>query len=173
MKRLMELAGFLAAHGMWSFDEDGALTPFAGYEMPDGARGLVRFVDASLEAGVANARYYIENNLQHAAMAVMVFDGSYMADGSPVQALLVEGRKYRVADGDAPGALAVAIPYRPATESTDLDILFPELLQFETDGESFDLLEAFFGGLDSHGPAAEFWEQHARFERRMPATLAS
>jgi hypothetical protein len=165
MKRLMELAGFLAAHGMWSFDEDGALTPFAGYEMADGARGLVRFLDATLEAGIENGRAYIEHNFQQATMAVMVSDGFYAAEGTQIRALIVEGRKY----GDEPGSLAIAVPYRSPEGAAPLDILFPELLQFVWGGEGFDLLDAFFEGLESHGPAAEYWQEHARFERRKNA----
>jgi hypothetical protein len=102
-------------------------------------------------------------------MAVMVSDGSYVVEGTRIQALMVEGRKY----GDEPGAIVIAVPYRPATATAPLDILFPELVQFSWAGEGFDLLETFFSGLDSHGPAAEFWDQHARFQRQHPAAKAS
>jgi hypothetical protein len=167
----MELAGFLAAHGMWSFDEDGALTPMAGYETADGARGIVRFLEPTLEEGVAAGHEYLDGNWQGASMAVMVSDGAYEAEGQQVQALIVEGRSY----SEPAGALAIAVPYHAATAEAGPQILFPELLRFEVEGapaEQFDLLGAFFEGLESHGPAAEFWDAHARFERPSRAAAA-
>jgi len=165
MQRLMELAGFMAAHGMWSFDDDGALTPFPSYEMADGSRGLVRFVDESLDAGVASGHGYLDGNLQGAAMAVMVSDGSYTAEGELVRALIIEGKRY----AEPLGALTIAVPYRPADDASRLDILFPELLQYESTSEPFDLLAAFFEGVDSHGPAGEHWAESARFSRERVA----
>jgi hypothetical protein len=75
----------------------------------------------------------------------------------------------RASRTDAPGSLAIAVPYRSPEGAAPLDILFPELLQFVWGGEGFDLLDAFFEGLESHGPAAEYWQEHARFERRKNA----
>ena len=31
----------------------------------------------------------------------------------------------------------------------------------------------FFEGIESHGPAAEFWQEHARFERRNAAPVSA
>jgi hypothetical protein len=162
MERLMELAGFLAAHGIWSFDDDGTLTPMAGYEMPDGSRGLIRYLDASHDDAVGLAREALDLNRQRAAMAVTVTDGSYSAEGVATRALIVEGRQW----GEDPGTLIVAVPFHQGETPDQLVVLFPELLLLEGAGQPFDLLGAFFGGVDSHGPATEFWDQHAGFVRR-------
>src|SRR5690242_4279268 len=51
MRETARLAGFFAAHGIWSVADGGTLTPLLGYEQTDGGRGMDRFAaDDTAEA---------------------------------------------------------------------------------------------------------------------------
>lgn len=155
MRALVELAGFMAAHGMWTL-ADGPLTPVAAYELSDGSHGLVRFVAETLEAGAEHGRQYLASSPHDVVRAVTIAEGFHSTEHSKTSALIVEGRQY----GEGGGGLAVAIPYRAATTDTSLVIQHPELVRFDAVGAQFNLLDAFFDGLRDHGPASDFWDQH-------------
>ena len=56
MRETARLAGFFAAHGIWSVADGGTLTPLLGYEQTDGGRGMDRFAADDTTEAVRAAR---------------------------------------------------------------------------------------------------------------------
>ncbi|WP_285548923.1 hypothetical protein [Actinoplanes regularis] len=155
MQNLARMAGFFAAHGMWSIsDEGGPITPLFGYETADGRRGAIRFADEDLQVAVERGKEALDTNADGADRAVLIFDGyAHLASGR-MDALIIEGVEY----GPSPRRFQMAVPYRPEPFA----VFRPKFLKADRVGadEWPALGDAFYAGVDSHEQAGPIWNAH-------------
>jgi hypothetical protein len=152
------LAGFWAAHGIWSISDGETLIPILGYEHADGERGFNRYFFDDVADGARAAQEALEVNEIGAARAVLVANAYVHLEAGRTDALIVKAVSY----GLTPGSIELAVPYRPATERSGFAVyrpLFVEVTGF--DQPDYDTLaDAFFNGVDSHEQAAAVWSAH-------------
>jgi hypothetical protein len=152
MLELARMAGFFAAHGIWSVAEGGPLIPLLGYEDAVGSRGMVRFVaDRDIADATLSAQAALRENTRGHRRAVLVHDGYAHLPTGRTDALVVEA----VDHGGAGHTLKVAVPYRPEPFAVHR----PEFLAVGG-GDRDGVAAAFFAGVDSHEPAAACWNAH-------------
>jgi len=150
------LAGFFAAHGIWSVSGGETLIPILGYEQADGERGLDRYVLGDIAEGAQAGQEALRRNDHSAARAVLVVDAYVHLETGKTDSLIVEAVEYDVA------ALKIAVPYRPQPSPLGFAVHRPKFLEISgVDRRDYEALgEAFFEGVDSHEPAAEIWNAH-------------
>lgn len=153
-----QLAGFFAAHGVWSVSDGATLIPILGYENGSGERGMSRFAHDDLGAAANAGREALAANPAGAQRAVLVVDGYVHLDVGRVDALVVEAVEY----GPQPLSLTVAVPYRLASSPDGFAVHRPKFLAMNgiDRQEAAGLGEAFFAGVDSHEAAAAVWNAH-------------
>ena len=83
------LAGFFAAHCIWSVSEGEALTPLLGYEQADGSRGMDRFVSDDIADAVLTGQDALEANRRGSARAVLIADAYVQLDTGRTDALII------------------------------------------------------------------------------------
>ena len=59
MEAATELAGFFAAHAIWSVSDGETLIPLVGYETTDGTRQMNRMVSERVEEGAARGKEWL------------------------------------------------------------------------------------------------------------------
>jgi hypothetical protein len=152
------LAGFFAAHGIWSISDGETLIPILGYEHADGGRGWDRYCFDDVADGARAAQEALEVNEIGAARAVVVADAYVHLDTGKVDALVIETTRY----GLTPGSIEMAVPYRPATDPAGFAVYRPVFFQATGfDHPYYDTLaDAFFAGVDSHEQGAAVWNAH-------------
>ncbi|WP_158843430.1 hypothetical protein [Saccharothrix deserti] len=152
------LAGFYAAHGIWSVSEGETLIPILGYEQPDGGRGLDRFMLDNVGDSVRAAQEALEVNEHGAARAALIADAYIHLDTGRTDALIVHAVEY----GLTPGSIELAVPYRPHTDSSRFTVYRLQIMEVTGfENQDYDALaEAFFNGVDSHEQAAAVWNAH-------------
>lgn len=158
MYEFAQLAGFFAAHGVWSVSDGATLIPMLGYEHANGERGMTRFADGDLGNAAQRGREALEANQHRAERAVLVVDGYVHLDAGKVDALIVEAVEY----GPARRSLTMAVPYRPVPSPEGFAVYRPKFLGITgmDRQEAAGLGEAFFAGVDAHEPAATVWNAH-------------
>ncbi|GAA1876529.1 hypothetical protein [Asanoa iriomotensis] len=152
MQETARLAGFFAAHGIWSVADGGTLTPLLGYERADGERGMVRFANEDVGAGAQIGRQALRDNRNGAVRAVLVVDAYLHLHAGKVDALVAEAVDY----GPPSRTFTIGVPYRPQGSPGGFAVHRPKLLQ-DPGAEATALIEAFFAGVDAHEPAAQVW----------------
>lgn len=148
------LAGFFAAHGVWSVSDGGPLTPLLGYDEVNGQRGMTRFVAEDIAEGARKGREELETNPAGRLRAVLVLDAYIHLESGKVDALIAEAVEY----GPAPKKLVIAVPYRPEPFAVHR----PKFLEIEgfPDAETGNLADAFFAGVDAHEQGNAVWSAH-------------
>jgi hypothetical protein len=151
------LAGFIAAHGIYSIEHGDPLITMLCLERADGKRDLNRLVMERIEDSVTEGRAQLDGNPQRAARAALAFDGYLRMSGEMTDAIFVEAREYTAA-----GALTfeIAIPYQPAGEPGGLRVYRPKLLKVPPGLETRPVLQEFWNGVDSHAEGSAFWNAH-------------
>lgn len=158
MSELVRLAGFFAAHGIWSVSDGATLIPILGHEEASGERGLTRFAGGDLGEAAQAGRQALAENPSGALRAVLVVDGYVHLESGRIDALIVEAVEY----GPERRSLTVAVPYRPQPSPDGFAVYRPKFLEFVGfEGQPTDGLgEAFFAGVDGHERAAAVWNGH-------------
>lgn len=157
MESEAKLAGFLAAHAIWSISDGEMLIPMLGFETAEGTRNLHRFVAERVEKGVEEGKERLVRNPDRAVRAALVYDGYITLPTGKVDALLVDIRGY----GNPPRSLLMAVPYRPANSPQGFAVHRPKFLSFEGPKPDYAATgSAFFEGVDSHDKAAPIWSKH-------------
>ncbi|MDR7277560.1 hypothetical protein [Catenuloplanes atrovinosus] len=151
------MAGYFAAHAVWSVSDGETLVPMYGYETPDGRRGLDRF-PGDLRAAATAVRAALRDNPHGAVHAVSVLDAFIDLPGGKTDALIVEAVGYPPADF----ALRMAIPYRPEDGAAGFAVHRPKFLGVTgaPQEEYQKVAEAFFEGVDAHEKAGPIWAAH-------------
>lgn len=150
------MAGYFAAHAVWSVSDGETLVPMYGYEKPDGKRGLDRF-PGDLQTGAAAVQAALRDNPHGAVHAVSVLDAFIDLPGGRSDALIVE------AAGHTDGfLLRMAIPYRPQDSPGGFAVHRPKFLGVTgaPQEEYQKVAEAFFQGVDAHEKAGPIWAAH-------------
>jgi hypothetical protein len=154
-----KLAGFCAAHGIWSVSDGETLIPLVGYEEANGERGIVRYARDDVGDGARAAQDALEYNEEGWARAVLVADAYLHTDDGRRDAVIVEAVRY----GLTPWSMKVAVPYVPRTARSDFAVFRPKFIEvagFDDDSDHEPLANAFFAGVDAHPEGAAVWNAH-------------
>ena len=150
-----ELAGFVAAHAVWSLSESDGFAPFVAHVTEGGERTLTRIMTDDTAQAIAAGRDQLANNPMDADDAVLAFDARVNGPDGPIDAVVVEIRCYAF-----PGAEAtIAVPYTPKSSGA-FRVHQPTLARWEG-CEDFDIdtaFQAFFHGIESHEQGAKVWD---------------
>jgi hypothetical protein len=149
------IAGFFAAHAVWSVSDGETLVPIYAYEDSDGGRHMHRLVHERLEAAVETGRRRLESNPDRAQCAVFIYDGYIPINGTKTDALLIEIRDY--AKGQH---VTMAIPYLPGGQRSKFKVYRPKILSFPESADPQDFIERFWAGVDSHEQGSKVWNAH-------------
>jgi hypothetical protein len=152
MFEFVRLAGYYAAHGVWSVSDGGTLLPILGYQRAD-TGGMHRYVG---EDGPQVARNAFEANEIGAQRAVLVVDGYVHLPTGRTDALLIDAIEY----GPAARSITMALPYRPKSDAGGFAVHRPKFLKLTGVERTAEVGEAFFAGVDSHEQAAPVWNAH-------------
>jgi hypothetical protein len=148
------LAGFFAAHAVWSVSDGATLIPMLASESAEGSRSMSRLVAEELGDAVARGRKALADNPSRAARAVLLYDGYLTLEAGRFDAIFVEARDYGGGHG-----FTMAVPYRPAAEG--FAVHRPKFIDSEGAEPDWGRMgEEFFAGVDAHEKGAEVWNGH-------------
>jgi hypothetical protein len=158
MSEIASMAGFLAAHGIWSVSEGATLVPMLGYEQTDGDRVIERLMFDDVADGARAGQAALADGREGWVRAVLVTDAYLHLDRGRVDALIVDAVEYL----PARWSMRMAVPYRPQAASAGFAVYRPKFVETEGfDEPDYDALaDAFFSGVDSHVQAAAVWNAH-------------
>lgn len=158
MRETARLAGFFAAHGIWSIAGGGTLTPLLGYQQPGGGRGMDRFAAEDTAEAVRAGQDALQANRRGSVRAVLVTDAYIRLGTGRSDALIVEAVEYSAARQ----SMTMAIPYRPQSSPHGFAVYRPKFIEVTgVDEPDYGALaDAFFAGVDSHEQAAAVWNAH-------------
>ena len=149
-----ELAGYFAAHAVWSLADADMFTPMLAYTTEHGERKMERLVAPTEELAVEFGRKKLADDPMDANDAVLLFDGRLTTDSGKLDAIIIEMRCYGFPWAEA----TIGVPYTPRSAGRFL-VHRPKLLRWH-DCDDFDLdaaFESFFRGVDSHAEGAKVW----------------
>jgi hypothetical protein len=149
------LAGFFAAHGIWSVSDGATLTPLLGHEHASGDRGMDRFALSDVGAGAQAGQEALQANRHGAVRAVLVVDGYLHLPRGRTDALIIDAVEY----GPARRSFKMGVPYRPQPSPQGFAVHRPKFIEVVgVDKQDYPALaDAFFAGVDSHERAAPVW----------------
>ncbi|TDC49951.1 hypothetical protein E1281_22640 [Actinomadura sp. KC345] len=155
MDEIARMAGFYAAHGVWSVSDGEALIPFLGHVQADGKQSMERLVgDDAVAIGQESFRAGRDGWVR----AVLVVDAYLHLDTGRIDALIVDAADY----GPEQRSVKMAVPYRPGTTSQGFGVYRPKFVEVAgvDEPDYAALADAFFAGVDSHERAAAVWNAH-------------
>ncbi|TDC85585.1 hypothetical protein [Actinomadura sp. 7K507] len=152
---IARMAGFYAAHGVWSVSDGEALIPFLGYAQVDGKQGMQRLVG---DDALRSAQDAFGAGRDDWVRAVLVVDAYLHLDTGRTDALIVDAADY----GPARRTVKMAVPYRPGAAPQGFAVYRPKFMEVVgvDDPDYAALADAFFAGVDSHERAAAVWNAH-------------
>ncbi len=161
MMTACELAGFVAAHAVWSLADDGAFTPMLAFTLQDESRTLERLAFADVREALEHGRRRLKDDPFSAGDGVFAYNGLIDTGGEQFDAVILEIVAYWLADSGA----TVAVPYTPATPgpTNRFRVHQPHLLEWHgcEDFGKDAMLRAFYEGVDSHSEGAKVWDAAA------------
>ncbi len=149
-----ELAGFFAAHAVWSLSESDSFSPIFAYTTEDGEKKMERLV-GDLPAAVEHGRQRLESNKEDANDGVLAYDARIPVGNEKLDAVVVEMRCHCFPCAKA----MIAIPYSPRSTGK-FRVHKPKVLEWER-CEDFDIGTAFavfFEGVATHEQGAKVWD---------------
>jgi hypothetical protein len=154
---LPDLAGFFAAHAVWSVSDGETLVPLVGFNLPDGSTSMARFAADDLTVAVDQGRQWLANNPQRALQAAFIVDGFIPLPSGKTDALIVEAVEFDPS-GSRQSAFTIALPYRPFNDPRSFAIHRPKFVGHEGPKPDLDtLFDAFFKGVKRHEKGAKVW----------------
>jgi hypothetical protein len=158
MHETARLAGFFAAHGIWSVSDGDTLMPMVGYEHADGSRGMDRFIVEDIGDGARAGKDALQANRNGSLRAVLVVDAYVQLPTGRTDALIIDAVEY----GPTPRSMTMAVPYRPKPSPQGFAVHRPKFIEIVgVDEPDYEALgDAFFAGVDSHEEAAAIWNAH-------------
>lgn len=152
-----KLAGFFAAHAIWSVSDGENLIPMFVYTDEHGENKMERLiVGDDLEKSVAYGKEKLDTNDVDANDAALISDGRIPIGELKVDAIIIDIRSYF-----SPGSKAIlAVPYNPPAAG-GFRVFKPKLLQWEEcdDFEVDHAVQSFFEGIDAHEHGAAVWNK--------------
>lgn len=157
MHSLAELAGFFAAHAIWSVSDGGPLVPIHAYELASGERRMDRLMVADSGEAQRAGRERLRSNVHAADRAVLVYDAIVNNAGERCDVIIIEGEDYV-----SQITVTILVPYRAPDSPEGFGIFATSLfaqtgLTISRTGEFFD---PFFVGVDAHEKGSEVWNAH-------------
>ena len=151
-----KLAGFFAAHAIWSVSEGDALIPMLAYTREIDDRTMERFVGEDLAQGVAEGKRKLQSNVMDADDAALVYDGLITIRREKVDAIIVEMRAYFSPESEA----IIAVPYTPGSKEV-FRVHRPKLLVWKycDDFGTEDVIHSFFDGVAEHEAGSKVWSE--------------
>ncbi len=152
------LAGFFAAHGVWSIGDKGPVIPMYAYTLENNEMNMLRLVTEEYETAVMAGKQRLEQNKEDANDAVLIYDGFITIGEKKYDALIIDIRSHF-----SPASKAqMVIPYTPEKEGLPISIHKPKISIWENceDFDMNDCINIFFEGVDSHQEGAAFWNKH-------------
>jgi hypothetical protein len=150
------LAGFFAAHAIWSVSDGETLVPIYAYYDGSGQRHLDRLTSQPLEVAVEGGKKALAENPHKVSCAVLIYDGYVTISGQKRDALILEIRDYSAA-GDS---VVMALPYTPKTASATFTVFRPKILKLPENQSSDAFIEDFWRGVDEHKQGSDVWSAH-------------
>ncbi|MFV2210418.1 hypothetical protein ACFHW2_09385 [Actinomadura sp. LOL_016] len=152
------MAGFFAAHGVWSVSDGATLIPMLAHERPNGERGMDRLVHDDVADAARAGEEALRAGHGDWVRAALVVDAYLHLDTSRVDALIVDAVEY----GPSRRSLKMAVPYRPQGAPEGFAVYRPKFIEVTgmDDPDIAALAESFFSGVDSHEQAAAVWDAH-------------
>jgi hypothetical protein len=148
------LAGYTAAHAVWSISDGSILIPILAYQARDGETEMGRLAAESVEQGVQAGMMWLEQNPEAVVRAVLIYDGYLDFDLGRMDAMFIEGRDYAAAGV----TFRMAVPYRHAESKEGFAVYSPRFLS--SGGEDLNAEEfvaAFFQGIAEHEQGSALW----------------
>jgi hypothetical protein len=148
------LAGYLAAHAIWSVSNGEMLIPMLGYVGEDEKRVMNRLVGPDASVAVEEGRKQLASNSMDANDAVLLYDGRITLGDRKVDAILIEIRAYFSPQSE----MTLAVPYTPKSSGA-FRVHKPKVLVWKG-CEDFDLeqvLRTFWSGVDGHQQGSKIW----------------
>jgi hypothetical protein len=158
MREIARMAGFYAAHGVWSVADGETLIPMLGYVGADGGQGMDRLVFDDVADAARAGKAALEEGRDGRVRAALVVDAFLHLDRGKVDALIVDAVEY----GPVRRSLKMAVPYRPQSSSQGFAVFRPKFIEVAgvDEPDYAALADAFFSGVDSHERAAAVWNEH-------------
>jgi hypothetical protein len=158
MEQACQLAGFFAAHAIWSVSDGEMLIPMLALEDAEGQRSMLRLIDDDTASAVAAGQERQATNPEGHACSALLHD-AYLTLGDSEEGKL-DAIVIHVVDHDSGARLVIGVPYRHADEG--FAVHRPKFL--EAEGIDEDALEplgqAFFAGVDAHEQGSAVWNEH-------------
>lgn len=159
-RSLPDLAGFFAAHAVWSVSDGETLVPLVGFTLPDGSTSMARFAAEDLTVAVDQGRQWLATNPQKATQAALIVDGFIPLPSGKTDALIIEAVQFDPS-GTRESAFTLALPYRPFSDPRGFAVYRPKFAGYEGPKPDFDAIaEAFFKGPEQHENGAKVWNDH-------------
>lgn len=151
------LAGFFAAHAVWSLAEGEQLTPLYAWLAEGTLRELKRVEGETLEESVRTGQQWLAENPEAAKEAVLIYDGYMTTASGKLHAIIIEARNYQ----EPAGEFTMAIPYRAAKHAKGFAVHRPKFVDLADAADVvLGLSTAFFKGVNEHRLGAPVWKQH-------------
>jgi len=152
------LAGYFAAHAVWSVSEGETMVPLLAFEKFNGTREMTRLENPDAGEAVKAGHEWLQSNPEAALRAVLIFDGYVTREsGERTDALIIEARLY----GKEPGSFTMTVPYRDAKHRKGFLVYRPSVEQMsDAQTDIAELSHAFFRGVNQHRQAAPVWARH-------------
>jgi hypothetical protein len=155
LDRAARLAGYFAAHAVWSVEDGEVLIPLVGFERGE-HRKMLRFAADELTIAVARARSFMAENPEHADHAALVVDGFVGLEGGRTDALIVDVTRY-----EPRASLQIIVPYRSAKSEKGFVVHRPKFaMPRGFPGDIGEFGRAFFEGAATHEQAWASWQAH-------------
>ncbi|GAA2097270.1 hypothetical protein [Actinomadura alba] len=158
MYEIAKMAGFYAAHGVWSVSDGETLIPMLGYAHVDGGQGMDRLAFDDVGDAARAGQEALEAGRDGWVRAALVVDAYLHLDAGRIDALIVDAVEYL----PAPRSMKMAIPYRPQPSTQGFAVYRPKFIEVTgvDEPDYAALADSFFSGVDSHEPAAAVWNAH-------------
>jgi hypothetical protein len=158
MNDTAKLAGFFAAHAIWSVSDGETLVPLLAFAKFDGVREMARLEGADMAEAIEAGRNWLANNPDAAQRAVLIYDGYVTREsGEKTDGLIIEAREY----GEQPRSFTMTVPYRNAAHAEGFLVYRPAVESLsDADVSIADISQAFFRGVNQHRQAAPVWARH-------------
>ncbi len=157
MERVVELAGFVAAHAVWSVSEGETLVPILAFQREDGHQEVRRIEADELQEAVVQGKDWLSKNPEAVSCAVLVYDGVIRLPSGNTDCLMLELSSYT----PALQSLSIAVPYRHAQRPGGFGVHRPKFFTGKEDSEYVRTVgEVFFRGVAQHEKGSALWGDH-------------
>jgi hypothetical protein len=151
------LAGFIAAHSVWSVSDGSALVPIVGRLSPEGKVSFTRYPAETFEAAADAALAARALPEEGSAADCVAIDGYTELSTGTTDAVIISAKDIDHADGD----LVLAVPYRPAKLGFAVHTVKVISAPASYGDDLKPAMDAFFEGVRTHSQGNSTWSAHA------------